>query len=112
MNIAAIGDTARPLLFVWANPVVASGVSGGRVGNAGVVSAGTGFGNRGTTGHTGLGRPSGTADGGIDAAANPGCIAERYRVSWSIKSLRKVTKALAESLSPLRQEAHGADSWI
>lgn len=33
---------------------------------------------------------------------------ERYRVSWSIKSLRKVTKALAESLSPLRQEAQVA----
>jgi hypothetical protein len=30
---------------------------------------------------------------------------ERYAVSWSVKSLRKVTAALAESLSPLRQEA-------
>ena len=29
---------------------------------------------------------------------------ERYGVSWSVKSLRKVTAALAESLSPLRQE--------
>lgn len=30
---------------------------------------------------------------------------QRYGVSWSVKSLRKVTAALAESLSPLRQEA-------
>jgi hypothetical protein len=30
---------------------------------------------------------------------------ERYGVSWSIPSLRKVTAALAESLAPLRQEA-------
>jgi hypothetical protein len=30
---------------------------------------------------------------------------ERYGVAWSVKSLRKVTAALAESLSPLRQEA-------
>ncbi len=33
---------------------------------------------------------------------------ERYGVSWSVKSLRKVTAALAESLSPLRQEAQVA----
>jgi len=33
---------------------------------------------------------------------------ERYGVSWSIKSLRKVTAALAESLTPLRQEAQVA----
>ena len=33
---------------------------------------------------------------------------ERYAVSCSVKSLRKVTAALAESLSPLRQEAQAA----
>jgi len=33
---------------------------------------------------------------------------ERYGVSWSVKSLRKVTAALAESLAPLRQEAQVA----
>ena len=33
---------------------------------------------------------------------------ERFGVSWSIKSLRKVTAALAESLTPLRQEAQVA----
>ena len=33
---------------------------------------------------------------------------QRYGVSWSVKSLRKVTAALAESLSPLRQEAQVA----
>ena len=31
---------------------------------------------------------------------------ERHGVAWSVKSLRKVTAALAESLAPLRQEAH------
>lgn len=30
---------------------------------------------------------------------------ERYGVAWSVKSLRKVTAALAESLAPLRQAA-------
>jgi hypothetical protein len=30
---------------------------------------------------------------------------ERYGVAWSVKSLRKVTAALAESLAPRRQEA-------
>jgi hypothetical protein len=33
---------------------------------------------------------------------------QRYGVSWSVKSLRKVTAALAESLAPLRQEAQVA----
>lgn len=33
---------------------------------------------------------------------------ERYGVFWSVKSLRKVTAALAESLAPLRQEAQVA----
>ena len=33
---------------------------------------------------------------------------ERYGVSWSVNSLRKVTAALAESLAPLRQEAQTA----
>jgi hypothetical protein len=33
---------------------------------------------------------------------------QRYGVSWSVKSLRKVTAAVAESLAPLRQEAQVA----
>lgn len=33
---------------------------------------------------------------------------ERYGVSWSVQSLRKVTAALAESFSPLRHEAQVA----
>jgi hypothetical protein len=33
---------------------------------------------------------------------------QRYGISWSVKSLRKVTAALAESLAPLRQEAQVA----
>jgi hypothetical protein len=33
---------------------------------------------------------------------------QRYGVSWSVQALRKVTAALAESLTPLRQEAQVA----